>query len=116
MNKQITQLFNNFTVDGVRIPVAFMHYNGTGEPYVIYQNTHYDGVLEADDAWQGMWCHYDFDVYSKGNYLQIIEAVKNILIGAEWVFCPSLCSPDLFEQDTKYYHKTLAFAKEIMID
>ena len=39
-----------------------------------------------------------------------LEQIKEIMKAAGWMFEPSRCSPDFFENDTGYYHKTLCFA------
>ena len=110
MNELIESIFQNFTVDGVEIPVSFMFYEGHGEPYVVYMEQDADGSLSGDDELLGYVDYYDFDVYSKGNYLNVIESVKALLKANNFVFQPSRSSRDMFEPDTGYYHKTLNFA------
>ena len=41
MNELITQIFKNFTVNGVSIPVLFLQYQGHGEPYIIWNKEKY---------------------------------------------------------------------------
>ena len=110
MNELIEQIFENFTVDGVEIPVSYMRYEGHGEPYVVYMQQDADGSLSGDDELIGYVDYYDFDVYAKGNYLGIVEAVKTLLRSHDFIWQPSRSSMDLFETDTEYYHKTLNFA------
>ena len=110
MNELIEQIFANFTVDKVQIPVSFMYYEGHGEPYVVYMQQDADRSLSGDDELIGYVDYYDFDVYSKGNFLEVIESVKAILKANNFVWQPSRSSQDFFEPDTGYYHKTLNFA------
>ena len=110
MNELIESIFQNFTVDGVEIPVSFMFYEGHGEPYVVYMQQDADGSLSGDDELIGYVDYYDFDVYSKGNYKKIIESLKAILKANNFVWQPSRTSQDFYETDTGYYHKTLNFA------
>lgn len=110
MNELIESIFQNFTVDGVVIPVSFMFYEGHGEPYVVYMEQDADGSISGDDDLLGYVDYYDFDVYSKGNYSNVIESVKALLKANNFVFQPSRSSRDMFEPDTGYYHKTLNFA------
>ena len=110
MNELIESIFENFTVDGVEIPVSFMFYEGHGEPYVVYMQQDADGSLSGDDDLLGYVDYYDFDVYAKGNYLNIIESLKSILKANNFVWQPSRSSMDMFETDTGYHHKTLNFA------
>ena len=110
MNELIESILSNFTVDGVEIPVSFLFYEGHGEPYVVYMQQDADGSLSGDDELVGYVDYYDFDVYSKGNYVNIIESLKQILKNNGFVWQPSRTSQDFFETDTGYYHKTLNFA------
>lgn len=110
MNELIESIFNNFVVDGVTVPVSFLHYEGHGEPYITYMNQDADGSLSGDDELLAYVTYYDFDVYSKGNFLRIVERVKEILKANGFKYQPSRSSQDMFEADTGYYHKTLNFA------
>lgn len=110
MNELIEEIFNNFIVDGVNVPVSYMFYEGHGEPYVVYMQQDATSSLSGDDDLIGYVDYYDFDVYSKGNYLAIIDKVKEILKENNYVWQPSRTSMDFFEPDTGYYHKTLNFA------
>ena len=110
MNELIESIFANFIVDKVQIPVSYMFYEGHGEPYVVYMQQDADGSLSGDDELIGYVDYYDFDVYAKGNYLNIIESIKALLKANNFVWQPSRSSQDFYETDTGYYHKTLNFA------
>ena len=109
INEIIESTFNGFSVGGISIPVCFMYYYGHGEPYVTYQQVDADSSLSGDDTLLAYADYYDFDVYSKGNFFEIIEAVKERLLNAGFFFEPSRCSEDMYETDTGYFHKTLNF-------
>lgn len=110
MNELIETIFENFTVDGVAIPVKFLRYEGHSDTYVTYMGQDMDGSLTGDDALIGYVDYYDFDVYSKGNYLKIIGEIKKLLTQNGFVWQPSRSSNDMYEEDTGFYHKTLNFA------
>ena len=110
MNELIETIFQNFTVDGVQIPVSFLYYDGHEESYVVYMQQDMSGSVSGDDDILGYIQYYDFDVYSKGNFFPIIKRVKELLKANGFVFQPSSTSPDMYETDTGYYHKTLNFA------
>lgn len=110
MNKQLETVFKNFEVDNERIPVAFLHYRGKETSYITYEEVQNDTTFDADDELQAYVTYYDFDIYSKSNYLNIVESVKEILKANGWRWQPSMSSQDLYEEDTGYYHKTLCFA------
>ena len=115
MNKQIETIFKNFSVDQVNIPVVFLRYQGHGEPYVVYMQEDMDNSFAGDDHLLGHVEYYDFDVYSKGNYLKIVESVKELLTANGFVWQPSRSGADMFEPDTGYYHKTLNFAIQVEV-
>ena len=114
-NEEIETLFNNFTVDGETIPVAFAYYDGNATKYVTYVENYKDNSFSADDTLQAYISYYDFDMYVKrgnGSYFAIAEAIDDILLAAGWTRQLTRESADLFETDTGYYHKTLCYAKE----
>jgi hypothetical protein len=114
MNELIKSIFSGFTVDETEIPVKFMYYEGHGEPYVVWMQQDADGSLSADDELVGYVDYYDFDVYATGKngglYTKIIDEIKAKLKANGFVWQPSRSSMDMYETDTKYYHKTLNFA------
>ena len=110
MNEVIKQIFADFEVGGKQIPVKFLTYQGHGEPYVVYQQTDAQNSISGDDELIGYVDFYDFDVYSKGNYIEIINEIKKKLKANGFVWQPARTSQDMFETDTGYYHKTLSFA------
>ena len=110
MNELIESIFANFTVDNVTIPVSYMYYEGHGEPYVVYMQQDAETSLSGDDDLIGYVDYYDFDVYSKGNFLTIIERIKELLKEHGFVWQLSRSSADMYEVETGYYHKTLNFA------
>lgn len=112
MNSVIETIFTNFQVNGQDIPVSFLRYTGKSTTYITYQLIDMDSSFSGDDSLLGYVDYYDFDIYSKGNYLKIVESVKNLLKANGFMWQPSRSSGDLYEPDTGYFHKTLCFAIE----
>lgn len=110
MNELIQSIFENFTVESVEIPVEFMRYKGNKTTYITYMEHNINDTYYSDNKLTNYIDYYDFDVFSKGNYLTIIKRMKSLLEqnGFEWQ--PSMTSMDMFEDDTGYYHKTLCFS------
>lgn len=113
----ITSIFNNFKVDNIAVPVTYMRNLGKETTYVTWMQYDMDGSYSGDDEILGYVGYYDFDVYSwlkdknfKGNINKIIERIKELMKDNGFVFQPSRCSADMFEDDTQYYHKTISFA------
>lgn len=111
MNSEIKKLFENFAVDGLEIPVAFLNYKGNKETYITYMQTSIDNTFNTDDELDAYIVNYDFDIYTKGNYLKIIEEIKAKLKANGWDWQPMNDSPDMYESDTGYFHKTVCFSK-----
>lgn len=111
-NTLIEQLFANFAVGGQQIPVSFLRYRGNETTYVTYQLAFSNDPFSSDDELQNYVDFYDFDIYSKENYLPIVEAIKTILKDNGFKWHPSNSSGDMYEDDTGYYHKTLSFSIE----
>jgi len=111
-NGLIEQIFTGFTVGEVEIPVKFLRYNGNAETYITYQQTDSQNPLSGDDELLNYIDFYDFDIYSKGNYIPIVEEVKTLLESNGFRWQPNRSSSDMFEDDTGYYHKTLSFSIE----
>lgn len=112
MNNVIEKALNGFAVNGIDIPVKYMYYKGSADTYATYYETDADGEFYGDDTLLNYVSYYDFNVYSKGNYKPVIEALKSVLIGIGFTWCVSRDSPDMYEEDTKLYHKTICFAIE----
>lgn len=109
MNELIERIFKDFTVDGVTVPVSFMFYEGDADAYVTYMESDADNSVSGDDELIGYAVYFDFDIYSKGNYTQIIESIKTKMRENGFVWQPSRSSPDLYEAETRFFHKTLNF-------
>ena len=110
-NAEIETLFTGFKVNNVNIPVSYLDYDGHESAYIVYGQYDTTNSYSADDDIQGVVAVYDFDIYSKGNYSDIADAVKAKLRGAGWTWQPNRDSADFYDKDTGFYHKTFAFAK-----
>lgn len=110
MNELIQSIFTDFEVDGISIPVKFLKYDGKETAYVTYGETDEDNSYSGDDDILGYVSYYDFDIYSKGNYFNIVKKIKKVLIENGFKYQPNRTSQDMYEADTGYYHKALCFA------
>lgn len=116
MNEEIETIFNNFIVNEKEIPVVFLEYFGHENTYVTYRETDKDNSYSGDNEILGVVDYYDFDIYSKTNYTQVIEKIKELMKNNGWTWQPSRDSQDIYEKDTGFYHKTLCFAKELQFN
>ena len=112
MNAEIETIFENFTVDGQEVPIDFLFHDPAteGETYMTYNTMLELPGIVADNQLQASAQTYDFHIFSKTNYANIESAAKALLGSNGWVFTQA--SEDLYEEDTKYYHKVITFEKE----
>lgn len=110
---EIEELFKDFTVNGEKIPVARVKYTGSAKKYVVYTEIDRSAGYFADGTDNEAVAEYDFDVYVHGGSVAaIVKAVKKKLKDAGYVWQGD--SSDMYEEDTKYFHKAITFAKEIL--
>ena len=112
-NSIIKNVLSGIVIDGTPVEVAFLHYVGSGEPYIVYSEIHKDRSYSADDLNEGYFSNIDIEIYSAKNYLPIIEVVLSRLESTGFIYEPNKDSSDMYDPDTKYYHKTLCFAYPI---
>ncbi len=105
-------IFTDFTVDEEIIPVEYIKYKGNSKTYVTYTFTDDDPTLFGEDKEIGSVISIDIDIYSDRNYLAIQQRIEEIMEDND--FIRTGCSPDMFEEDTGLFHKTIEFEKERM--
>ena len=98
--------------NGLGVPVSFMFYKGKATTYVTYMQMTKDAALYGDDEIKGCVVYYDFDIYSKVNYLMVINKLIQLMTAAGWVYTPDRDSPDMYENETGFFHKTISLCKE----
>ena len=108
----LKNIFDNFEVEGKKIPAEFITYTGKNKTYITYAFTDDDPALFAEDQEVGSVAYIDIDIFSSGNYLAIEKKIKEVMKANNFIRTGS--SPDMYENDTGLYHKTLEFAKERM--
>ena len=110
MNEEIKTIFSNFTVDNEQIDVAHIKYKGHNKKYVTWTLLPEEPALSYDDEIQYSTVMVDIDIYSDGNYLNIMEEIKNKMKESEWIWDED--SEEMYEDDTGLYHRTITFKKE----
>lgn len=110
-NEMIMQALNGITTTaGELIPVSFMVYKGDKTTYITFQEVDKFPRLMADDECEYSAPRFDIDIYTKGNFIDILKEVKQRLINAGWTWVED--SQDMYEADTKYFHKVATFEIE----
>lgn len=104
MNEVIERAFNGF-----RVPVNFVYYDGKETTYIIYQLAWTESRLSCDDELRWYVDYYDFDIYSKSDYTELVIDVRKIMKKEGFTWLPGKSSGDMYEPDTGFFHKTLCF-------
>ena len=106
----LKSIFTDFTVEEKKIPVEYIKYKGSSKTYVTYTFTSDDPKLFGEDKEIESVIAVDIDIYSDGNYLAIQDAIETLMEDND--FIRTGCSPDMYEEDTGLFHKTIEFEKE----
>jgi hypothetical protein len=100
-------------LDKLGVPVGFHRYTGDASTWITFStyNEQADGHSEDELEVQG---HYiQVDIWSKTETDELEEQVKSALQDAEFYFNNG---QDLYEADTKIYHKGLRFYKASFLE
>jgi hypothetical protein len=115
MNVEVkTILGKSIKVKDKSIPVEHMRYKGKSKTFVTWTMLPETPSLNADNETLYSVCQVDIDVFSDSNYLDIMKEIKKIMKENEWVWVED--SPEMYEEDTELYHRTITFEKERFID
>lgn len=94
------------TLNSLNVPVSFQKYSGKAETYITFYEYLATGEEYEDDE-ESLTAHYiQVDVWSKIDYTNLVKEAKKLLINAGF---KRLNEIDLYEEDTKIYHKGLKF-------
>lgn len=102
-------MINKLIIDALKplnIDVCFKRYSGKDDTYITFHE-YFSGGEEYEDDEEIFTAHYlQVDVWSKTDYTSLVNEVKNLLKFAGF---KRLNEADLYEEDTKIYHKGLKF-------
>lgn len=111
MNEEMKRIFGDYlTIGNKEIPVAHIRYIGNSETFVTWTVTGITPALAGDDLCLYAVVEVDVDIFSKGNYTEIVGYIKNLMLENDWVWSGD--SPEMYEEDTELYHLTCSFEKE----
>lgn len=110
INPLIETAFANFTVGTKLIPIAYLTYSGNETTYLTYY-----AWLDSPDNYFNDEHHAEItygtiDIFSKGNFKNIVKAVKKKLKENEFTWKDN--GPETFEKDTGFYHVPVNFYYE----
>lgn len=90
----------------LKVPVSFQKYNGKESTYITFFNYLEQGEQYADNEEKATGYYIQIDVWSKSDYTILVENLKNAMEAAGFIRTSAV---DLFESDTKIYHKAMRF-------
>ncbi len=107
INPKLEEVFKDFIVDNVEIPISFMRYGGDKTAYLTYYTWLESPELFFDDDYHTEIIYGTIDIFSKGNFKNILEEVKKKLKenGLTWTDN----GPETFEEDTGFFHVPVNF-------
>ena len=109
MNEELKLILGE-SIGDEQIPVAHLRYKGDSRKFVTWTITGEAPALTANDEDLCSICSVDVDVFSDGNYLDVVKEIKRIMKENDWVWVED--SAEMYEEDTGLYHKTCSFEKE----
>lgn len=114
MNEEIKAILGeSININNESIPVKHLRYKGKSKTFVTWTLLTESPALSGDNETLYSVCPVDIDVFSDGNYLDIVKEIKKIMKENEWVWVED--SEEMYEEDTELYHRTITFEKERMV-
>ena len=101
MNKVILE-----ALKPIGIPVSFQIYSGEKESYITFFIYNEKGEMFAEDEEAITGVYIQVDVWTKGDYTDIVKRVKELLKLEGFQRSSEI---DLYEDDTGIYHKGIRF-------
>ena len=95
----------------IGVPVRFQTYTGTADSYITFFTYLEKPEQHADDEERITGYYVQVDVWSKGNYTDLDNAVHEKMLAAGFI---KQNFYDLYEDDLKIYHKAMRFFKEVL--
>lgn len=107
MNEEIKSILGESIMDS---PVAHLRYKGKAKRYIVWSILGEKPMYHGDDEPIFSVVTVDIDVYSIGNFIELITEIKILMKQNGWVWVED--SPEMYEEDTGYHHRTITFEKE----
>lgn len=94
----------------IKVPVSFQRYSGKENTYITFFNYLEQGEQYADNEEKATGYYIQVDVWSKSDYTEVVDKVENYMKATGFA---RTSAADLFEEDTKIYHKVMRFFIQI---
>lgn len=107
INPQIEKMFKDFKVEKKPVPIAYLQYFGTDDVYLTYYTWSEIPELFYDDDYNTEVCFGTIDIWSKRNFKEIVELVKQKLRENRFIWTDN--GTEIYEPDTGYFHVPINF-------
>ena len=94
------------TLAPTNVPVVFQKYTGALSTHITFFEYNQQGALFADDAEKRTRHSVQVDVWSTGNYGNLVEQVRTLLTNAGFT---RNSETEFYEDDLKTFHKVIRF-------
>ena len=84
-----------------------MNYNNTASTYIVFTEYNQASFLNADDDEQFTKHFYQVDVFSNGNYLELVKDVKRLMKQAGF---GRMFESETYDEDMKKFRKIIRFS------
>ena len=98
------------TLENIGVPVSFQTSKTDKFPYFTFFTYLDRGTLHGDDKEVVTGYFVQVDVWSKTDYTNLVASVHQAMIEGGFI---KQSYYDLYETDTKVYHKVMRFLKEV---
>lgn len=87
-------------------PVSGLNYNGSAETYITFFEYNQNGALHADDQELKTSYFFQVDVWSSGDYTELVENVRQAMLNAGFT---RTFETEVYENETETFHKVFRF-------
>lgn len=102
-------MINNLVMKALKhlnVPVSFQKYSGKEHTYITFFSYLEKGEMYADNEEKVTGHYIQVDIWSKKDYTSLYKRVENAMKAAGF---RKTSVADLFEKDTKIYHKAIRY-------
>lgn len=102
MNKLIIE-----TLKPLNVPVSFASYNNTADTYIVFLEYNQAPFYNADNKEQYTKHFIQMDVFSNGNYIDLVKDIKSRMKQAGF---GRMFESETYEEEMQKFRKTLRFS------
>lgn len=102
MNKLIID-----TLKPIGVPVSFMNYNQTADTFIVFMEYNQAPFLNADNAEKYTKHFFQIDVFSTGNYVELVKEVKTRMKQAGF---GRMYESETYEEEMRRFRKIIRFS------